>query len=235
MNWNHYIKKNWRKSRNSSNYSKVAKNPLWNYNDQANRRCPCAPHLTLLRLMMSTHVLERELHADANDIAVIFHFCGNQVKKYRPIYGLHCLLCEKQQQQQLQTHVWVFCVGIRSDQIKLVLSDAYHHWQHVFLLVTAHLLTSHSLTHSFIASFIQFALYLQTKCNEQLVQHKKEGEQHECSRRSLLGVWEAGVVGIVRMCHWWEIPLLGPGKYDKQCMERIPTLPMLWLMFFGTN
>jgi hypothetical protein len=41
-----------------------------------------APHLTLLRLMMSTRVLETEPHADANGIAVIFHFfCGKRVKK----------------------------------------------------------------------------------------------------------------------------------------------------------
>jgi len=44
---------------------------------------PPAPHLTLLRLMMSTRVLETEPHhADANGIAVIFHFfCGKRVKK----------------------------------------------------------------------------------------------------------------------------------------------------------
>jgi hypothetical protein len=63
---------------------------------------------------MSTRVLEREPHADADGIAVTFHFCGKGVKKCRPTCSLLSLLCEKQQQQQqqlllllllLQTHV----------------------------------------------------------------------------------------------------------------------------------
>jgi hypothetical protein len=63
------------------------------------------PHLTLLRLM-STRVLQREPHADADGIAVIFHFCGKRLKKYRATCGLLCPLCKtQQQQQQLQTHI----------------------------------------------------------------------------------------------------------------------------------
>jgi hypothetical protein len=75
-----------------------------------------------------------------DSIAVIFHFLWKKwVKKYRPTCGLLCLLCEKQQQQQQQQQLLLQtnpCLSllcwyqIRSDQIKLVLSDAYH-WQHV--------------------------------------------------------------------------------------------------------
>jgi hypothetical protein len=119
----------------------------------------------------------------------------NEWKNYRPTCSLLCLLRKKQQQreQQRQTHVWVFCAGIRSDQIKLVLSDAS-------------ISPTHLLTHSFIPSFIQFALVCKNAWAT-LTTQEGESSMNLCIR----SCWEferlvcvCVVVGIVRMSHWWD-------------------------------